>query len=525
MPVLGDNEEAGVYVAEQQRLVRTALEAEVLNHTAFWQKAAAEADLPPLTSPADLVLLAPRPLTAMGSPGDLLLGPPSGDLGVGGGGLSRWRGRRSGRASEATPDDGLSLEQRYKTITWLLDNQTLVGNTEGDLLRLAEIGHRTLELAGVASGDGIVSLVPPGPTLSSWQLMLGARQAGVAMAGLAPLSSCETVAMLGPVVLAGRPEDLVRVLRGSTSAVRAGIQTVLVVTRAPLERQERTSVADALGRREGIVSVWSPPGVRALWSECRSGKGAHTWPQCELIEVCAPNGSAVAPGDEGELVWTGLGWRGTVLVRLATGVHGRLVEGRCECGRTTPRVVGARLLNAPAGPRTTRRPRRAGAGVRAGMNEATTGPVRAVAKEDPPDAALVEPPTEPPTKPPTEPPTEPRPTPDLVEETRSERVVSRAVAAADAAADVWFPATSDMDAWPAPVLASTEGLAAWQVEHRRRRGHDELIVHLALAEDADLGEVLLTLERSIGATQYVVVDQSTLEARLSRAQSRSHPQN
>ena len=86
--------------------------------------------------------------------------------------------------------------------------------------------------------------------------------------------------------------------------------------------------------------------------------------------------------------------------------------------------------------------------------------------------------------------------------------------------DPWLPDTGEVDAWPAPVLASTDGLKAWQVEHRRRRGHDELVVHMALAEGAELGEVLVSLERSIGATQYVVAEEADIEARVAAADGR-----
>src|SRR5439155_3471852 len=60
----------------------------------------------------------------------------------------------------------------------------------------------------------------------------------------------------------------------------------------------------------------------------RGGTGFHTWPHAEVVEIV---------GDE--VVWTALGWRGTVLVRLRTGQQGRIEPGVCPtCGRTTPRL-------------------------------------------------------------------------------------------------------------------------------------------------------------------------------------------
>ena len=90
----------------------------------------------------------------------------------------------------------------------------------------------------------------------------------------------------------------------------------------------------------------------------------------------------------------------------------------------------------------------------------------------------------------------------------------------DRGEEAWLPETGEVDAWPAPVLASIDGLCAWQVEHRRRRGRDELVVHLALAEGGQLGEVLVALERSIGATQYVVGGEAEVTARVAAAGGR-----
>jgi len=74
-----------------------------------------------------------------------------------------------------------------------------------------------------------------------------------------------------------------------------------------------------------------------------AARGLHTWPDAELIEVVTPGGAEpAAAGRAGELVWSPIGWAGTAVLRLRTGVEGRLVNDPCPaCGRTTPRVVPA----------------------------------------------------------------------------------------------------------------------------------------------------------------------------------------
>jgi len=61
-----------------------------------------------------------------------------------------------------------------------------------------------------------------------------------------------------------------------------------------------------------------------------------------VFEVIDPeSGELVAPGTTGELVYTGLGGRGSALVRYRTGdiARGGIAYGPCpECGRTVPRI-------------------------------------------------------------------------------------------------------------------------------------------------------------------------------------------
>jgi hypothetical protein len=94
-----------------------------------------------------------------------------------------------------------------------------------------------------------------------------------------------------------------------------------------------------------VLHAWAPAGVRAPWAECRGGAntGLHTWPEAEVLELTDPlSGVSAPPGAGGEVVWSPLGWRGTVLLKVRTGVFATQENGACPaCGRDAPRLMMA----------------------------------------------------------------------------------------------------------------------------------------------------------------------------------------
>jgi hypothetical protein len=221
------------------------------------------------------------------------------------------------------------LEPRYKPLEWLLADGVPLAYSAADLVRLGELGRRWLWQAGIGPGDVVVDLLAPELRLAALQLSAGCRVARVAHVHLPPTSDPGDVAWLGPTALAGSARHLGRVLRGVRSAedAFASLRTLLV-TGELLDPRARTRLARLAPPSVAIVQAWAPPGVRALWAECRGGDALHAWPDVEVIET----------GDDG-LVWTGLGWRGSALLRLRTGVDAVTENGPCpHCGQEALRL-------------------------------------------------------------------------------------------------------------------------------------------------------------------------------------------
>src|SRR5256885_8711912 len=259
------------------------------------------------------------------------------------------RAKFRGKVSQVNRD---LIDPAFKPVHWHFDGDVPVGYSSEDLERLSEAGRRILHLAGLTRDDAIVDVTPAGPSLEFWQLVDGARSAGLSAVHLGAGVAPERIEAAAPTVLAGTPEALQAALESLRKGEHHidGLRTLLVLGTL-LDEADRAALR-ALGQEVGeadieVVLAWAPAGVRALWAECRGGRFFHTYPDMEWLEVLP----------DGEIAWTSLAWHGTVFFRLRTGVSGTVDDVACEnCGRIGPRVTvsGASTASRPRPTRATR---------------------------------------------------------------------------------------------------------------------------------------------------------------------------
>lgn len=352
---------------EQDRLVREWLRTEVRPFSAWWAKRLREVDI----RGADDLRLAPvldeAEAAGAGGPGnpDLLVLPTED-------GFKRHATRadllaaaRELRAGGGAAGRRAVLFRRYKPVHVQeagVATLVSVAYTRTDLDRLHLAGARLMAVLGLGADDRLVSAVPAGPTVRFWGLYHAALAAR--MTALHPRGAdqdpvrpvARALAQLPATVLAVPVAEALALLGGlaDRDVDAPELRTVLTVGPPPpgATRAAIAAAAAALGAGEvRVQAVWAPDSARALWGECRpvsadpaeATYGLHTYPDLEVVGVrdVWTDGPA-APNTPGELELTSLGWRGTALVRFATGAWtaGLVTDVPCPtCARTVPRLA------------------------------------------------------------------------------------------------------------------------------------------------------------------------------------------
>ena len=227
---------------------------------------------------------------------------------------------------------------------------TVVGYTRNDLDVWSEVMARTLALAGVEAGMVVHNAYGYGLFTGGLGFHMGAERMGCTVVPISGGLSQRQVLMLedlGGQVLCCTPSYALNIAQTLAEQgigldrlkLKVGIFGAEPWTegmRDALERQLAIKALNVYGLSE-IVG----PGVSA---ECvEVGQGAHVQEDHFLVEVIDPqSGQPVAPGVEGELVFTTLTKEALPMLRYRTGDVSSIDPSRCECGRTTARMARIR---------------------------------------------------------------------------------------------------------------------------------------------------------------------------------------
>lgn len=225
-----------------------------------------------------------------------------------------------------------------------------------DLARLGEAGRRLAGVLGFTTEDRGLNVFPYAPHLAFWQTVLAGWRAGIF---LLPTGGGKVMGTQGilraatriqPTAIIGVPGYVHHLLRAARDAgvdlsqVRSVVLGAEKTTRPA--RETIRALLDEMGARDaGVHGTYGFTEARAAWGECPAGAdttGYHTYPDMEVFEIVDPATGETLPDEaDGELVYTCLGGRGTVVLRYRTGdiVRGGIRWAPCpRCGRRVPRI-------------------------------------------------------------------------------------------------------------------------------------------------------------------------------------------
>ncbi len=232
--------------------------------------------------------------------------------------------------------------------------------TRHDLNNLALTGRRTFEVCGARTEMRLLNMFPFAPHLAFWQTHYGGEAFGVfvASSGGGKVAGTEGqlrfMRKIQPDVLIGMPTFVYHVLhQAAEEGVRCEKLKHLVLGGEKVPdgmRRKLVSLAQELGAKSvDVVATYGFTEAKMAYAECprdvdEPSCGYHLYPDLGIFEVVDPHtGEVLPPETPGELVFTPLDARGTVVLRYRTGdlIDGGLTYSRCpNCGRCAPRLVG-----------------------------------------------------------------------------------------------------------------------------------------------------------------------------------------
>lgn len=232
--------------------------------------------------------------------------------------------------------------------------------TRKDLFNLEECGRRLMEICQVSPDFRVVNAFPYAPHLAFWQAYyagVGATIFTLSTGGgkvMGTEGNVQVISKINPDGIIAMPTFLYHLLQLAADEKRKWTDIKRLVlggekVPAGMRRKLRAFCAELGSEDVDVIATYGFTEAKMAWAECPTPDGAepsgyHLYPDLAFVEVIDPNtGKRVPDGHPGEIVFTPLDARGSVVLRYRTGdlVEGGIVREPCPyCGRTCPRLVG-----------------------------------------------------------------------------------------------------------------------------------------------------------------------------------------
>jgi phenylacetate-CoA ligase len=232
--------------------------------------------------------------------------------------------------------------------------------SQHDIANLGLGSGRIAEICRVTREERMLNMFPFAPHLAFWYMHYAgiARNTFTLSTGGGKVMGTEgnirAIQKLRPAVLVAMPTFLYHVLQEALDGKLRleGIRLICLGGEKVPDgtRRKLAEMCAAAGSPDvRVVATYGFTEAKLAWTECPVEPGApltgyHLYPDLGIIEVVDPKtGQPVPDGTGGEIVWTPLEQRGTVVLRYRTGdfiEHGLTHEPCPGCGRRLPRLLG-----------------------------------------------------------------------------------------------------------------------------------------------------------------------------------------
>lgn len=220
-----------------------------------------------------------------------------------------------------------------------------------DVQMLRETGARLFEVSGVSRDHKAISAFPYAPHLAFWLAYHALSEVGVTAVhtgGGKTMGTQKIINMIErmkPDLLVFIPGYAYHLLRTAAAMKRDFSSVKLLVFGgervSPGLREKCQELLGFLGATNvRILTTYAFTESKTAWIQCHEESGYHLNPDVEHIELVDDEGNPVPEDTAGEVVYSGLNWRGSTVLRYRTGDMARGMNyGPCpHCGRTQPRI-------------------------------------------------------------------------------------------------------------------------------------------------------------------------------------------
>ena len=232
--------------------------------------------------------------------------------------------------------------------------------TQHDLDRLEVSGQRLMQICESRPEYRHINAFPFAPHLAFWQAHyagLGHNTFTLSTGGgktIGTDGNIRIISKMNPDAIIAMPTFIYHLMQGAAEekASWSNLTTlVLGGEKVPLgmRRKLRELCAQVGANQVDIMSTYGFTEAKVAWSECRppegeESSGFHIYPDMGFVEVINPETCERVPeGQPGEIVFSQLDARGSVVLRYRTGdlIEKGISHAPCPyCGRTCPRLVG-----------------------------------------------------------------------------------------------------------------------------------------------------------------------------------------